>query len=315
MKRRLPPLNALRAFEAVGRHGKLSDAAEELSVTIGAISRHVSILENYAGCRLFVRHRRGLQITEKGSRYLRTVSQVFDQIDTATTSLLGHCEQPRLSVRVLTTFAAEWLVPRLSGFLAEHPGIDFRLSTSVQPVDFETDDADMGVLREPITGSSLSADLLFYSEYFPVCSPALLKRGPPLKTPQDLEKHTFLYTEKQAPNWRAWLNNSGVSGINFERGLWFENASLAFRAARDGVGVALGQRLYLTEDLITGRLIAPFNHAVRSSRGYYLVCPKRRAKEPQIATFRTWLLDQLVATERRKSSLLAKLPTTFTAID
>ena len=185
MRPRMPLLNALRAFEAAGRHKKLSDAAVEMSVNIGAVSRHVSLLEEYVGCQLFERHRHGLKLTERGKHYLPEITQALDQIDAATAELVGGPQQSRLSVKVVTTLAVEWLVPRLPRFLVEHPGIDFRLATTIYRTNFDTDDVDLSLYREPMTSSGLEFTPLFYPEYVPVCSPELLKRGSPPKEPND----------------------------------------------------------------------------------------------------------------------------------
>ncbi|WP_321893636.1 transcriptional regulator GcvA [Paraburkholderia tropica] len=308
MRRRLPPLNSLRAFEALGRHGKLSDAAQELCVTLGAVSRHISIMEEFTGFKLFVRHPRGFIPTEKGAQYLRSVVHIFDDLDAATTTLVGTPDQLRLSVRVFTTFASEWLVPRLPEFLAAHPEIDFRLSSAVSSKDIDREDVDIAIRRGPIR-SDMDADPLYHAEYYPVCSPLLIERGG-LSKPQDLRRHPLLNTVQQAANWRTWLENFGVSDIDAERGLWFDNASLAFRAAREGVGVALGQRHYLVEDFIAGKLVAPFRQAIRSRTPFYMVYSKRHAQEPHIRAFREWLLPRIAETERR-SILIRDLPLEF----
>jgi LysR family transcriptional regulator, glycine cleavage system transcriptional activator len=307
MRHRLPSLNALRAFEAAARHGSVTAAARELTVTPGAVSRQVALLESHFACRLFERHRRGLSLTEKGRRYFASISDAFDRIDAASTHLGGHGGKHRLSVRVFTTFATEWLLPRLTDFRTRHPWIDFRLNASLQTVDFNADDVDMGVLAGPSDWPALRWDALFSPRFFPVCSPALLEREPRLETPQDLRHHTLLYSSIQVPNWRAWLAGAQVNGIDPERGLWFENSSLTYHAAREGVGVALGQRLFLTDDLVSGRLVAPFELTLTLDRTYYLVCPAQRAEEPSIAAFRAWIIEEVRKTETRAEELLPRL--------
>lgn len=306
MRRRLPPLNSLRAFEAVGRHGKLADAADELCVTLGAVSRQVKLMEDFVGFELFRRHRQGFTLTDKGVLYLQTVSQIFDRLDAATTKLIGTPDQARISVRVFTTFASEWLVPRLSDFFVEHPELDFRLSSSVDANDIDREDVDIGIRRGPI-GPDRVGDLLYYAEYFPVCSPALLKRGSPILEPRDLASYPLLNTRHQATHWRIWLETSGIADLEFERNLWFDNTALAFRAAREGVGVALGQRYYILDDLREGRLIAPFSWSIRSRRPYYLVYPKRLEDSPHVKAFRDWLIRKFAETERQ-SHMVEGLP-------
>ncbi|OWT56898.1 LysR substrate-binding domain-containing protein [Candidimonas nitroreducens] len=313
MRRRPLPLNSLRAFEVLGRHGKLAGAADELCISLGAVSRHIGIVETYVGVRLFDRHRNGFSLTDKGSEYLRLVSQAFDQLDSATTRLLDDRDQPRLSVCVFTTFASEWLVPRLSSFLMEHPEIDFRLSSSVTSKGIDREDVDVGIRRGPV-GSGMDADALYCAEYYPVCSPDMLRRAPGLNSPRDMLRLPLLNTEQQAGNWSSWLAYAGVGGLDIEKTLWFENGSLAFRAAREGVGVALGQRHYLVEDLIAGRLVAPFPQAIRRRTPFYMVYAKRRANEPHILAFRKWVLEQITDTEMR-STLIRNHPTDYLEID
>ncbi len=307
MRHRLPSLNALRAFEAAGRHGSFSEAAQELSVTPGAVSRQIALLEAHFACRLFTRQRRGMAPTEKGHHLLRAVSEAFERIDAAALHLRGEQPTSRLSFRVYPTFATEWLVPRLSVFRAAHPEIDFRLTTSLQPVDFESDEADLGILQGPGDWPHLHADQLFFPSFLPVCSPALLERGPPLRTPQDLRYHTLLYSSIQAPMWQAWLAKAGVGGIDPERGSLFENSSLSYRAAREGMGVVLGQRLFLADDLIAGRLVAPFDLVLDSRQAYCLVCPHRRAGDAPIVAFRRWLTAEIAVTEARIGASLPAL--------
>lgn len=313
MRHRLPSLNALRAFEAAARHGGVSAASRELNVTPGAISRQIGLLEAHFGCRFFVRHRRGLQLTDKGRQYFAAISDAFDRIDAATVKLAEPGSASRLSVRALTTFATEWLIPRIADFRALHPEIDFRLDASLTSVDFDCDDVDICVTDFEASAvnaaegrRSLHCDRLFLPIFFPVCSPELLRSGPPLETPQDLSRHTLLYSQIQVPNWLAWLKAADVRGIDPGAGLRFENSSLSFRAAREGAGVALGQRLFLTDDLESGRLVAPFDLTLEGGRTYFLVCPETRAKEPAIVAFRNWLIAQIGATDAQASGGLPR---------
>lgn len=284
MRRRLPPLNSLRAFEALGRHGKLADAADELCVTVGAVSRHIGIMEEFVGVKLFMRHARGLTLTDNGALYLQSVGQMFDQLDCATARIIGHPDRQKLSVHVFTAFATEWLMPRLPGFISQHPEIELRLTSSVRSNDVEGHDVDIAIRRGPI-GPDMDADALYRAEYFPVCSPALLEREPGLCTPCDLSRFPLLTTVQQAPNWRRWLESSGASGLTADNTLWHDNASLAYQAARNGVGLALGQRHYLVEDFIERKLLAPFSHAIRSRSPFYMIFAKRHARAPPYSGF------------------------------
>ncbi|SAL49865.1 transcriptional regulator [Caballeronia sordidicola] len=309
MRRRLPPLNSLRAFEALGRHGKLADAADELCVTVGAVSRHIGILEEFVGFKLFLRHARGLTLTDDGAVYLRSVGHCFDQLDCATNRLLGMPKRDKLSVRVFTTFASEWLVPRLPEFLTKHPEIDFRLSSSLSPSDIDRDDVDIAIRRGPI-GPDMDAIPLYHAEYYPVCSPTLIRGGTLLRAPEDIRLYPLLNTVQQQGNWRTWLDSNGVGNIDSEKHVWFDNASLAFQAAREGAGIALGQRHYLVDDFLEGRLLAPFHQGIRSRLPFYLVYAKRDATNPHITSFKDWLLVKISETEKR-SMLIQDLPTRY----
>ncbi len=304
MRHRLPSLNALKAFEAAGRHAKLVTAADELSVTPGALSRHIALLEAHFDCRLFERHRRGLMLTEKGRHYFSAISDAFTRIDAASAQLIGPSATSQLAVRVFTTFATEWLIPRLGSFRAQHPDIKFSLTASLKRVCFDTDDVDLSVLLGPENWPELRQDPMFHPLFLPVCSPALLERGPALRSVQDLSQHTILWSQIQLPIWREWLACAGASGIDPEHGIGFENSTLTYRAARDGVGIGMGQPLFLAEDLRSGRLVAPFGLTLQSRRAYCLVCRRQQADEPHIAAFREWLLNEISTAEAQAAALL-----------
>jgi len=307
MRHRLPSLSALRAFEAAARNESMTLAGEELSVSPGAISRHVSLLEAHFDCRLFHRRQHGLELTEKGRHFHAELTAAFDRIDTACEDMLGTSDTTVLRAVIYTTFASEWLLPRLSSFRKHCPGIELSLEASWRKISFESDAIDIGVMTGEMETNNIHHDRLFSALYFPVCSPDLIKNGAPLKTPADLKQHTLLHSGVQIPNWHAWLAAAGVPEIDLDRGLAFENSSLAFKAAREGAGVALGQQFFLTEDLVSGRLIVPFNLSLQSPRSYYLVCPEKRMGEPHIEAFREWFLAEVATSDERSRTQLPHL--------
>lgn len=309
MHHRLPSLRALQAFEATARHASVSAAAEELQVTPGAVSRLVSLLEAHFDCRLFHRRARGMVLTDKGLGYFETIKDAFEKIDAASDRLLGSEATRRLSVRAYTTFATEWLIPRLSDFHTRYPEIDLRLDASLKPVDFRTEALDAGLVRGHRAPPNAHCVDLFKPLMFPVASPALLRGGPPLREPEDLRRHTIVYSSIQRANWRVWLDHVGVQ-IDLDRGLFFENSSLAYRAAREGAGVTMGQPLFLAEDLMSGRLIAPFRLALRSDNPYVLACPDYRANMQQVVAFRDWLVEAVRAAERLVDEILGRTDVT-----
>ena len=193
MPNRFPLLNALRVFEATSRHGSLSSAASELSVTTGAVSRQISRLESYLDCPLFTRNPRGVELTEKGQAYANALTNAFDSIDEATDILRGSDVPASLSVFSFTTLAMEWLLPNLQSFRELHPGIDLKLVASSEPVGLYDGQVDVGLWIGPEQWRGIHFDVLFNSDHFPVCSPMFLENGAQLREPADLRHHTLLY--------------------------------------------------------------------------------------------------------------------------
>jgi LysR family glycine cleavage system transcriptional activator len=306
MRRRFPLLNALRAFEAASRHGSLSGAATELSVTTGAVSRQISRLETYLDNILFNRNPRGVELTAKGQRYASALTEAFDRIDAATEDLQGRTEPESLSVFSFTTLAMEWLLPNLESFRELHPGIDLKLVASSEPVGLYDGQVDVGLWIGPEHWPGIHFDELFSADHFPVCSPALLRNGPPLREASDLRHHTLLYSTQPIPNWPDWLTAAGVGNLDITREMRFENSSNAYRAARDGLGIALGQRLFVAEDIAAGRLAVPLPLSIRSQQSYCLVCLESRRTDWKIVAFRDWITSRVAGTETLSQTVLPR---------
>ncbi len=304
MRRRFPLLNALRAFEAASRHGSLSGAATELSVTTGAVSRQISRLESYLDQTLFLRNPRGVELTEKGQGYAAALTDAFDSIDAATEDLQGRAEPTGLSVFSFTTLAMEWLLPKLESFRDLHPGIDVKLVASSEPIGLYDGQVDVGLWIGPAHWPGIHFDELFSADHFPVCSPALLENGPPLRKASDLRHHTLLYSTARIPNWPDWLNAAGAGDVEIAREMRFENSSNAYRAARDGLGVALGQRLFVAEDIAAGRLVVPLPQSILSQQSYCLVCLDSRRTDWKIEAFRDWIANRVGESEALSKSVL-----------
>jgi len=304
MKKRFPLLNALRAFEAASRHGSLSAAAGELSVTTGAVSRQISRLETYLDCPLFTRNPRGVVLTAKGESYANALTRAFDSIDDATSELRSGGVPATLSVFAFTTLAMEWLLPKLESFREQHPGIDLKLVASSEPVGLYDGQVDVGLWIGPEQWRGIHFDVLFNADHFPVCSPALLENGPPLREPADLRHHTLLYSTARIPNWPDWLNAAGVGDLDITREMRFENSSNAYRAARDGLGIALGQRLFVAEDIAAGHLTVPLPLSIRSQQSYCLVCLDTRRSDWKIEAFRNWISARVAESETLSESVL-----------
>lgn len=295
MLRRLPPLNALRAFEAVARNGTVTRAAAELAVTQGAVSRHVGSLEQWLGTKLFVRTQRGVQLTAQGATYFRSLRAALDQIDHATRQLQQSPDENLLRLKLPPTFAIRWLVPRLAKFHALHPGIDVQITTSHDRADFDREDIDACIHaeREPPSGPGFRR--LVGTVLVPVCSPGLLKRGPPIAQPADLARHVLLCSLNRPDDWPTWLAAAGAPQIDGNSGLKFENAALAYQAAIDELGVMIAQRALVEDDLRTGRLVPALPLPLRVPGGYYLAYPTSRPRTARLAAFEDWVVAQAEA--------------------
>jgi LysR family glycine cleavage system transcriptional activator len=293
MSRRLPPLNPLKTFEAAARHLSLTQAALELNVTQVAVSRQVKLLEEHVGAALFIRGNRSIVLTPQGERLQRRLGPVFDEIENAIKSIDGRIRRDVLSIQAYTTFAQRWLIPLMSRFHEEHPEIELRLSTSIAPVDFERQNVDVAIRSGNGDWPGLAADFLAPIELMPVIGRKLFRHGIALATPRDLQRHTLLHSLARPDDWASWLANAGEHKIDGYGGLKFESSALAFEAAVQGMGVAIGSRVLITEALAEGTLIAPFALTCRLSSNYYLVRPAGRAASRSLRIFRQYLLDEL----------------------
>jgi LysR family glycine cleavage system transcriptional activator len=290
MKRRLPPLSALRAFEAAGRLLSFTKAAEELHVTQAAISHQVKSLEEWLGRPLFRRRNRQVFLTEFGQAYLPAIGQALDGLDEATRRLLRQEDGGTLTVSVLASFAATWLVGRLGQFRELHPNIDVRINVSDQLVDFAREDIDMAIRYGAGDWPGLKVIKLLTEDLFPVCSPKLLQGPRPLRRPADLRHHTLLHDDMRI-DWRIWLMAAGIEGIDATRGPGYSNSALVIQAAIAGQGVGLGRSPLVRADLEAGRLVKPFDIALPSEFAFYLVYPEAAAEQPKIVAFSEWLLN------------------------
>jgi LysR family transcriptional regulator, glycine cleavage system transcriptional activator len=264
MPRRLPPLNALKAFEAAARHESFTRAAEELCVTQGAVSHQVKALEAELGLKLFNRERQRLVITEAGRAYLVVVRDAFDRIGDGTERLLQRQRGGALTVSTSPNFAAKWLVHRLGRFAETHPEIDLRVSASMQHVDFAREDIDLAIRHGDGTDTGLQVTRLCTEELFPVCSPKLLNGRNRLRAPSDLSRFALLHVNDRQ-GWRQWLDFAGVGDVDAARGPILNQASMAIDAAVDGQGVALARTALAAWDLIGGRLGGRPNGRPRSA--------------------------------------------------
>lgn len=299
MSRDLPPLNALRAFEAAGRHLSFTRAADELSVTPAAVSHQVNALEQYLGVRLFRRHPKGLLLTEVGQRALPGVSTGFDQFAAALSGLRDQDSGRALQISVTPSLASRWLVPRLEAFRTAYPDIEIRIDAGEQLTDLRRDDVDVGLRYGTGDYPGMHVECIGTQRVFPVCSPWLIDGDRPLREPEDLRHHTLIHVDWErrgmtAPAWRDWLRKAGVaSKVNCRAGPRFTHHSMSLQAALAGHGVALGSTLLVIDDLAAGRLVAPFDLVLEEEHCYYFVCLPESVSNPRVRAFRDWIYAEL----------------------
>ena len=288
MLRRLPALNALKAFEAAARHESFTRAAQELCVTQGAVSHQVKALEEELGVKLFNRERQRLVITDAGREYLIVVRDALDRIALGTERLVQRQSSGALTISTSPDFAAKWLVHRLGRFAEVHPDIDLRVSATMHHVDFAREDVDLAVRHGDGSWAGLHVERLCAEELFPVCSPKLAAGRRGLSKPADIVKFPLLHLDARA-DWSRWLEAAGVAGADISRGPVLNRASMLIDAAIDGQGIALARTALAAWDLINGRLIRPFDVMLPLTKSYWIVCPKATAMLPKIVRARDWL--------------------------
>lgn len=307
---RLPPLNALRAFETAARHLSFALAARELHVTPAAISHQVKGLEEILGHRLFRRLKRGLELTRAGQVLQPKLSEGFERLGDAVEEMRSVAEEGTLAVSAATSFATRWLARRLHRFVSEHPDLDVRINASTRLIDPNGDDAmpGDGPAGSPVEDADIAVrfgtgdypgfrvDKMMHAVMTPMCSPRLLAEGPPLREPADLRRHVLIHDNVRYDDgrslWDAWFEKAGVAGADTSHGLRFSHAMLALEAAADGMGVTMGMTALAAADLASGRLVAPLKLALPLKFAYYIVSGADTAERPDVVAFRDWLLAE-----------------------
>ncbi|WP_336490275.1 transcriptional regulator GcvA [Methylobacterium nigriterrae] len=290
MLRRLPPLNALKAFEAAGRHASFTRAAAELRVTHGAVSRHIQTLEAWLGVQLFERHNRRVVLTEAGSSYLSEIGAALDRIALATMRQVERGRPRLLRVNALATFTLRWLIPRLSGFQVANPTIEVRLTTSNVPLSSLVEPFDVAIRGGPDVRPGHIGQPFLSEKRIPVCSPTLLQRLP-LEEPRQLRNHTLLHAATLPQVWPQWLHAAGLPDLEPQASVTLEHFYLTLQAALDGLGVAMGPERLIAEDVAAGRLTCPFVGPALPARSYYTYVPELRAEDPSVRAFCDWLVE------------------------
>jgi LysR family glycine cleavage system transcriptional activator len=293
----MPPLNALRAFEAVARHSSFARAAHELHVTKAAVAQQVRALEQEIGVRLVERNGRGLQLTESGAAGAGALAEGFALLAKAARAMREGEGRRFLVINSTPSFAATWLVGRIGKFKARHPETDVLIDAN--PTEDALDSGAADALIRWGAGEFLgpTATLLFKEDVFPVCAPRLVAGDDPLRSPEDLARHTLLHLDWNPahaswPTWSDWLNAAGARHVEATHGVFFNNMAMTLRAAAQGQGVALTSFAIAADELAAGRLIAPFKTSVATPFGYYFVCRPKEAGSPRIKALREFLTQE-----------------------
>ncbi|XAZ19858.1 transcriptional regulator GcvA (plasmid) [Sinorhizobium sp. B11] len=294
MPRRLPPLTTLPAFDAAARHLSFTKAAAELHVTHGAVSRAIRNLEEQLGTRLFERGTRSVQLTSEGAAYAAEIGAALDRIGAATIVASAPKSAGVLNVSTSDGFAGRWLVPRLHRFHRANRDIDVRLSTSGTFSDFIRDGIDIAIRYGAGGYEGVLSEFLAEEEVSPVCSPELLQGEHALRTPNDLKHHRLIHDNFRI-DWATWLRAAGLDDINPDNGVRYDSAAYAVEAAVHGEGVLLGRSALVSADLAAGRLVRPFDLALKSRWNYYVVYPDGALRQRKVRAFRDWLFSEMAA--------------------
>ncbi|MFT5112679.1 MAG: LysR family glycine cleavage system transcriptional activator [Parasphingorhabdus sp.] len=293
MKRRLPPLNSLRAFEAAAQRLNFTRAAEDLSVTSTAISHQIRQLEQWFGVSLFQRDKRQMSLTEAGAQLYPVISRALDNLSAVSSQIRSAPERSTLTVSVTPTFGTRWLASRLGKFFNDHPEIDLRIHHSVHSVDFEREDVDLAIRWGVGPWQNTVAEWLIDADTVPMCSPKLLHVAHPLNQPTDLRHHVLLHDENHQ-EWTEWLIGAGLDDIDGNRGPVLGDANSMVRAAMEGLGVFLGTETMMSAELENGSLVQPFDLTGKQHPAYFLVYPAPAVHMPKVQAFRDFVLGESV---------------------
>ena len=295
MKKRLPPLNWLRSFEASARHLNFTQAAAELHMTQAAIRQQIKGLEAQLGTSLFKRLPRGLKLTDAGQSYIPGVRESIERLAMVTDEVFGKERSRTLTVKVNLVFFNTWLAPRLSSFREEHPEIGLRFTSNNWVGDLDKD-ADVEIRYGKGMWPGYTSNRLTWDSLFPVCSPELVggdvsPENPPTK-PKQLSDHTLLHVMGYEEGWAFWLNQFGYHSVDPSQGIHFDSSITMMEMAALGHGIMLGRTCLVTSLLESGRLVAPFEESIASSEAFFLATPVNQYSHPDVEAFRYWLISQ-----------------------
>jgi len=302
MRRYVPSLSALQAFEAAARHLSFTRAAEELNVTQSAISRHVLALEEQLGFPLFQRAKQRVSLTEAGQSYLPEVRSCLDRLEVSTTQILSYRRGGGvLNLAILPTFGTKWLMPRLPDFCSQNASIVINFFTRTDPFEFSGSDIDAAIYFGAPAWPNIHAEYLIGERLVPVCSPKLAKPG---TSAASLARHRLLRLLPLPQAWQQWFEAAGIGDVDIGHGLGFEHFSMCIEAAISGLGVALMPDFLIVEDIRAGRLCVPHSRAIRTELAYFLIYPNSKHALPTVRSFRDWAISAALTTEGECRRLL-----------
>lgn len=299
----LPPLNALRAFEAAARLGGMSKAAEELHVTPGALSHQIRALEEFLEVKLFERLARSIRLTPAGEALYPGLHDGFQDIHEAVAAVRRSVDPNLLVLSTPPGFTAKWLAPRLYRFSIARPEVEVRIASTERNADFVSDGVDIAIRNRAVNQAAeagLVVEFMINIELLPVCAPSLIERFGPFDSPADLARAPLIQDETfvgraSMPQWQDWFEAAGAPEASHARSMSFSNSDHALGAAVEGAGVLLSHNVLAHDDLVSGRLVAPFSVSLETDRCYCLVYPEAAADRPNVSAFRAWALEEIAA--------------------
>lgn len=306
MARKLPPFASIRAFEAAARHCSFKKAGEELTLTPSAISHQVKSLEDFFGLLLFYRHRSSLELTDMGEHYLQDLTKILDQLEMATNSILSSQEDASLTINLFPSLASNWLVSHMPSLRIEHPEINVRMITSMEPLEFKSSEMDFAIQYlkkedvEKRTKSGFLVDLLFEETIIPVCSKDYIKTNGPLADTGDILEGSLIFCDTESDEWLLWCDSVGLVYKEPKQRVDVDSRSLALKAAADGLGIAMGRTPTHDDYISRGRLITPFPFELVTGYAYYLIYTERKGQMRSVQKFRKWILNTSAARRLEK---------------
>jgi LysR family glycine cleavage system transcriptional activator len=306
--RRLPPLNALKAFEATARRGGVTAAAQELGVTPGAVSQQIRVLEDHAGGPLLRREGSGFALTDLGARLQPVLRDAFEHLKRAADVIYGPIGRQSLSVSVPPSFAVRWLAPRMARFAAAHPEIEVWISADMQLADVAGGRVDVAIRYGRGDYPGVRSELLLEAGVIPICSPRLLQGDTPLRSAADLSRHSLIHVERgpfeePTPDWSAWLQSRRLKGIDASVGPRYDHTAFAIEDAAHGRGVALAPRAFVSADIAAGRLVAPLADGYLATDMAYRMVTRRGSLKPEASAFVRWLRSEAAIEETSADEL------------